>query len=438
LERLITKKLLHWKNQEHRKPLMLRGARQVGKTWSLMDFGRQYFNGSVHLVDLEKHPDWHRLFDRNLEASRICSDLEILLNASIVPGRDLLFFDEIQACPRAVMALRYFYEEMPQLHVIAAGSLLEFVMRDIVFPAGRIHMLHMHPMGFIEFLRATGKSKAAESLLDVPQKLSDTVHEALLEELRRYLFIGGMPECVLRYSETGSMRDAFEVQADLVIGFRQDFSKYAPLADKKCMNAVLASTAQNVGRQVKYARMAEGFSNPTIKKAFDLLQQARLVRKVGSVNPPAIPFGASVSEKQFKAVLVDIGLMQHLCGMPVDAEFQKKDLLSIHEGAMAEQFVGQEFLAAGQSELFYWQRGNKSSTAEVDYILAREGRVSPVEVKSGPSGRLKSLHLFLKQYNDSLRGYVLSCAPYAELPDQKLVFLPLYFAHALASAEQGD
>jgi predicted AAA+ superfamily ATPase len=438
VNRLITQKLLNWKNKEHLKPLLLRGARQVGKTWSVMDFGRQYFEGSVHLVDLEKHPEWHQVFDRNLEASRIRSELEILLNAPIIPGKDLLFFDEIQSCPRAIMGLRYFFEEMPQLHVIAAGSLLEFALRDISFPVGRIQILHMNPMGFIEFLLATGKFKAAEALLDVPKRLPDAVHEALLEEVRRYLFVGGMPECVRRYSETGRMRDAFEVQSDLVNTFRQDFSKYAPLADKRCLNAVLASAAQHVGRQIKYARMADGFSNPTIKKAFELLQLARVIRKVGSVNPPAIPFGASVSEKRFKALLADIGLMQHLCSLPVGVEFRKPDLLSIYEGAMAEQFAGQEFLAAGQTELYYWAREAKSSTAEVDYILAREGRVLPVEVKSGSSGRLKSLHGFLNRYKESPQGIVLSCAPYAELPDQKLVFLPLYFAYALALIKGED
>jgi predicted AAA+ superfamily ATPase len=416
---------------------MLRGARQVGKTWSVIDFGRQYFEGIVHVVDLEKHPDWHGIFDGNLEPSRICSELEIILNASIVPGRDLLFFDEIQSCPKAVMALRYFFEEMPQLHVIAAGSLLEFTMRDVPFPVGRIQMLSMNPMGFIEFLKATGKSKAAEELLDAPKRLPDAVHEALLDDVRRYLFVGGMPECVRRYSETGRMRDAFEVQSDLVNSFRQDFSKYAPLADKRCLNAVLSTVAQNVGRQIKYARMADGFSNPTIKKAFELLLLARVVRKVSSVNPPVIPFGASVSEKRFKALMVDTGLMQHLCNLPVDTEFRKPDLLSIYEGAMAEQFVGQEFLAASQTDLYYWSRKAKSSTAEVDFILAREGRVLPVEVKSGSSGRLKSLHLFLKEHEDCPRGYVLSCAPYAELTDQKLAFLPLYFAHTLALIKDG-
>lgn len=432
MDRLITQQLIDWKNSKHRKPLMLRGARQVGKTWSIMDFGERYFKGAVHLVDLEKHPDWHGIFDRNLDTSRILSELEIFLNTSVVPGKDLLFFDEIQSCPRAIMALRYFYEEIPQLHIVAAGSLLDFAIQDISFPVGRLQIVNMNPMGFIEFLWAIGKTKAAEVLLDVPRTLPVTVHEMLLNELRRYFFVGGMPECIQRYAETERIRDAFEIQSQLINTFRQDFAKYARLSDKRCLNAVLTSAAQNIGRQIKYARMAEGFSNPTIKKAFELLRLAQIIRKVSSVNPPIIPFGASASEKRFKALLVDIGLMQNLCNIPVDTEFQKTDLLSIYEGAMAEQFVGQEFMVAGRTSMFYWARDVKSSTAEVDYLLDREGQTLPVEVKSGSSGRLKSLHMLLNQYKECSLGYVLSCAPYAELREQKLVFLPIYYAFSLA------
>lgn len=430
MDRLITQKLLSWKNRPHRKPLILRGARQVGKTWSVLDFGKRFFDGTVHLVDLEKHPDWHGIFDKNLQASRILSDLEIVLNSSIRQGKDLLFFDEIQSCPRAIMALRYFYEEIPELHVISAGSLLEFAMKDISFPVGRVQTMNMNPMGFVEFLLATGKSKLAE-LLIIPQKLSDTIHKTLLEELRLYLFIGGMPECVKRYAETGRIRDAFEVQNELVNTFRQDFSKYTPLVDKQCLNTVLTSIARNTGRQIKYARLADGFTNPTIKKAFNLLSLAQILTKVSSVNPPVIPFGASASESIFKAVLVDIGLMQRLCNLPVDVEFNKPDLLAIYEGAMAEQFVGQEFLLSGKTSLHYWSRKAKSSTAEIDYLLSNNGQTIPVEVKSGPAGRLRSLHLFLDQYQDCQAGYVLSSAPYSELLEQKLVFIPLYYAYAL-------
>lgn len=436
MDRLITQKLLDWKKDPFRKPLILRGARQVGKTWSVTQFGKIHFSGAVHLVDLEKHPDWHGIFEKNLEATRILSDLEVVLNESIHPGKDLLFIDEIQNCPRALMALRYFYEEIPELHVIAAGSLLEFAIRDISFPVGRVHTLNMHPMGFVEFLKATGKDKLAEILMQAPQKQSDMVHQVLLDECRKYFFIGGMPECVKRYVETGKIRDVIDVQLDLVNTFRQDFSKYAPSADKQCLNAVFSSVATHVGRQIKYARLSEGFTNPTIKKAFHLLEQAQLFRKVSSVNPPVIPFGASVTEKIFKAVLLDIGLMQPLCHLPLDREYNKSDLLGIYEGAMAEQFVGQEFVVAGETELFYWSRNAKSSKAEVDYLIAKGRQVIPVEVKSGPAGRLKSLHLFLKQFPDCRAGYVLSSAPYAILPEQRLVFLPLYYAYALRWLEE--
>jgi len=433
MDRIITQKLVHWKNHPHRKPLLLRGARQVGKTWSVVDFGKHHFEGTVHLVDLEKHPDWHGIFDRNLDATRILSELELLLSASIRQGKDLLFFDEIQSCPRAITALRYFYEAFPHLHVIAAGSLLEFAMQDISFPVGRVQTMNMYPMGFVEFLGATGKGNWSDLLVQAPRKLPDTVHQSLLEALRHYLFVGGMPESVQRYVETRRIRDAFGVQRELVNTFCQDFSKYAPRADKHCLNAVFSSVARSVGRQIKYARLAEGYSNPTIKKAFNLLSQAQLFRKVSSVNPPVIPFGASASASKFKAVFVDIGLMQQLCGMPVEMEFGRSDLLAIYDGAMAEQFVGQELLVAGETTLYYWAREAKSSTAEVDYLLAKRGRTVPVEVKSGSAGRLRSLHLFLNQYRDSPVGYVLSGAPYAELPEQQLVFLPLYYAYTLGS-----
>ncbi len=426
MDRFITKKLLDWKNRSNRKPLILRGARQVGKTHTVLDFGRNYFQGAVHLVDLEKHPDWHHVFERDLAARRILSELEILVNARINPGNDLLFIDEIQTCPRAITALRYFYEEIPELDVIAAGSLLEFAMKDISFPVGRVQILNMFPMSFPEFLLATGKTMAAETALSPPARQPEAIHNMLLDELRRYFFIGGMPECVNTFVQTGKIRDAFEVQADLVNTFRQDFSKYAPYSDARCLNSVLTATARHVGRQIKYSQLAEGFSNPTIKKAFDLLCLAQVIRKVPATSPAGLPLAAAASERKFKALLLDIGLMQNLCGLSVDVEYAKTDLLSIYQGALAEQFVGQELVAAGQSELYYWTREAKSSSAEVDYLIVKDGAIHPIEVKSGASGKLKSLHLLLQSYPTCPAGYVFSSAHYAELPEQKLVFLPLY------------
>jgi len=223
MERFVTKKLKYWKDQKHRKPLIIRGARQVGKTWSILNFGKNHFNGNVHVIDLEKHPDWHRVFEPDLDVKRILSEFEILLNTKIDPERDLLFFDEIQSCSRALMALRYFYEELPQLHIIAAGSLLEFAFKNISFPVGRVQFLNLHPMSFAEFLLAIGKDKLADIILSKTIKLSETIHNMLLAELRKYFFIGGMPECVRYFAETNSMRSAMEVQLDLINTFRQDF-----------------------------------------------------------------------------------------------------------------------------------------------------------------------------------------------------------------------
>ncbi|MGB2820074.1 MAG: ATP-binding protein [Phycisphaerae bacterium] len=437
MKRAITEELLAWKSQSRRKPLILRGARQVGKTWSVMEFGRDCFSGAIHVVDLEKRLGWHRVFEGDLDARAMLSELEVLLNARIVPGRDLLFIDEVQSCPRAVMALRYFYEECPELHVIAAGSLLEFAVRKISFPVGRVQFLNMFPMSFAEFLLATGKELAAEVILSPPREQPESVHRMLLEELRRYMFVGGMPEAVRTYAQTGRIRGACDVHLELASAYRQDFAKYAPYSDKRCLDAVLSSVARSVGRQIKYAKLAEGYSNRTIRKAFDLLCLAQVIRKVRATAPSGLPLGAAALERKFKALVVDVGLMQHLCGMPIDVEYARSDLLDIHRGALAEQFVGQELLAAGQADLYYWARQARGSSAEVDFLAVVDGRIVPIEVKSGPAGRLRSLHMLLETYPNCQPGCVLSSAPYSQRPDQDLIFLPLYYAGAIGRSGAG-
>ena len=237
-----------------------------------------------------------------------------------------------------------------------------------------------------------------------------------------------MPESVKVYAETGSMRESFEVQAEICETYRMDFAKYSPQVDKQCLNSVLTSVSQSVGQQIKYTRLSRDFSSPTVKKAFQLLCQANVIRKIASADPSGLPLGISSSEKVFKAILVDMGLMRYLSGMPTDVEYGKADLLGIYQGAMAEQFVGQEMLSSRGEDLHYWSRSAKSSTAEVDYITVIDGQITPIEVKSGVSGRLRSLHLFLKTYKNSPWGMVFSTRPYEELPEERIRFIPLYFA----------
>jgi predicted AAA+ superfamily ATPase len=430
MKRIITQKLGNWKTGPDRKPLIIRGPRQTGKSYSIIEFGKDYFAGNLHIVNFEKQPDWKSIFEKNLDALRILSELEIVINKRIVPGRDLLFFDEIQACPKAIAALRYFNEQIPALHLIAAGSLLEFALKDIPFPVGRVQLLNMHPMNFYEFLLATGKDLVAECIINEPVPLSESVHSLLRDELRKYFFVGGMPECVKVFAGGRSVAQVMELQSDLLETFRNDFPKYAGHSDLRCLSAVLSSVSQKVGRQIKYSHLAEGFSNPTIKKAFDLLETARMFRKVRAASPAGLPLGASAAENKFKIIMLDIGLLARLSGLPVSTEFHNDNLLSLFKGAMAEQFVGQELLASGHEELFYWSREAKSSSAETDFLTEIDDAIVPVEVKSGATGSLKSLHLLLKTYHNVDRAIIFSDTQVGTIPEQKLYFYPLYFAAA--------
>ena len=432
MKRLVLENLLDWKNSTNRKPLIIRGARQVGKTFTVKEFGDQHFSGQCHVVDLEKYPDWIRVFEKDLDPDRIKNELAVLLDQTIKPGKDLLFIDEIQHSPRAIMALRYFYEDLPDLHVIAAGSLLEFALKEISFPVGRVQMMTMYPMNFMEFLMALKKGNAVALLRSDPQNLSEPVHDMLLNYMRNYMFVGGMPECVKVWRDKQSLTEVFAVQRDLVNTYRQDFSKYAPYVDKRSLNQVLTNVSKNIGKQTIYSRLSADFTGPTNKKAFELLMDARVITKVKATAVSSLPLGESVSDRKFKSFLVDIGLMRTLSDMPANMEYQKTDLMSLYNGALAEHFVGQELLSSGFEQLYYWSRDAKSSSAEVDYLIVKDGKICPIEVKSGASGKLRSLHQLLKDYPNIEQGYVLSTVPFGSIPEQKLTFLPLYYAWRLA------
>lgn len=436
MKRLIESSLYKWKEDPRRKPLILRGARQVGKTYAVKKLGQEEFAGDLVVIDLEKHPEWHPIFEKNLDAQRILAELELVGQKKIKPGKTLLFLDEIQSAPRALMALRYFYENIPQLHVIAAGSLLEFALKEISFPVGRVQFLELFPMNFAEFLWASGKETLAELILppltgDSRRAPSETIHRFLLDEVRKYFFVGGMPEAVRVYTETNSFQEAFAVHAELVNAYRDDFAKYTPRVDKQCLESVFRGTAKNAVRQVKYSQLAEGYSHPTLKRAFEVLCQARLVQKIESASPAGLPLGAYANPSRFKALILDLGLIHHFCGLPVETLVMEKNLLSIYEGALAEQFVGQELRSVFGAGLFYWSRAERGSSAEVDYLIAKEGKIYPIEVKSGAAGRLRSMHLLLEKYPNCPEGIVISEAPLANLPDKRLRFVPLYYTYAL-------
>jgi predicted AAA+ superfamily ATPase len=422
--------LTKWMTSRRRKPLVVRGARQVGKTWLVENFASGHFDSMVK-IDLEKRRDLHVHFGDKLDPKAIVRHLELDGGKRIVPGRSLLFLDEIQACPRAVLALRYFYEEMPDLHVIAAGSLLEFAMGEVSVPVGRIQSLDLYPMTFGEYLRGIGNEVAAERAAQHPSEVDEEMQRALLRELKSYFFVGGMPECVKAFRDSGSMLEVFKVQSEILDSYREDFAKYSPRVDRNCLDAVLLSAARQSGEQIKYTRLDPNHTGPTNSRAFDVLRKARVIHKIAACDPSGLPLGATANEKRFKAAMVDIGLLQRLCQVPVDLESRQEDLLAMYRGKLAEQFVAQELIASHASELFYWAREARGSSAEVDYLVVRDGKIFPVEVKSGAGGSLRSLHLFLRTYPSCPEGLVLYSGTFAHLPEQRITFLPLYFADSL-------
>lgn len=424
MKRLLEKQVVDWKDSPRRKPLVIRGARQVGKTWLVENILAKNFDSFVK-IDFEKRRDLHTLFDGNLEPQSILNHLE-LTYGRIIAGKTLLFFDEIQACPRAIMALRYFYEEMPELHIVAAGSLLEFAFDEISIPVGRVQYLQMYPMTFYEYLLATGKDVMAEYTISPPNDVDESVQKLILAELRSYFFIGGMPECVKTYRNCGSMVETFQVQSEIIDSYRDDFSKYMMRIDPAYLDAVFLTVAKSVGEQLKYTRLNDTSSSQTNRKAFDLLVKAKMIYKIPACDPSGLPLGATANPKKFKASMLDIGLLQRLCQVPVELELKQENLLAMYRGKLAEQFVAQELLAWHNSELFYWSRDARGSSAEIDFLAIKDGEIYPVEVKSGTGGSMRSLHLMLKKYPHCPKGLVLYSGTYRELPEQKLVFMPLY------------
>jgi len=424
MKRLVEEQVLFWKDSPRRKPLIIRGARQVGKTWLVENVLSRQFDNFIK-IDFEKRRDLQVHFSENLEPQTILSYLELAVGR-IIPGKTLLFFDEIQACPRAIMALRYFYEEMPELHVVAAGSMLEFAFGNISIPVGRVQYLYMYPMTFYEYLLAIGKGPMAEFVLISPADTDKPVQQMILNELRNYFFVGGMPECIKTYCNKGSLLETFQVQSEILDSYRDDFSKYMTSIDPICLDAVFLNVAKSIGEQIKYTRLNAGHSGQTNRKAFDLLARAKVIHKIPACDPSSLPLGATANQKKFKASILDIGLLQRLCQVPVEMELQQENLLAMYRGKLAEQFVAQELLTWHSSELFYWARDARGSNAEVDYLTVFEGKIYPIEVKSGKGGSLKSLHLMLEKYSNCPKGLVLYSGTFSNLPDQKLMFLPLY------------
>lgn len=428
MDRFLDAALDEWAADRRRLPLLLRGARQVGKTWTVRALAERRFEDFAE-VDFERQPAYRKCFD-TLEPPAILDAISVLRGRPVDPGRTLLFLDEVQDCPRAVAALRYFRERMPELPVIAAGSLLEFApefaldSEDLRMPVGRIESWTLHPLSFAEFLLAAGETVAL-AVARNPESGSPVAEEHLSQLLRTYLLLGGMPGVVAEYLESGSVARALRRQAAIVQTMRDDFRKYARRSRHAHLDRVFSAAARMAGRKFVYSRVDPAARSRDLREAVDLLEKAGVVRRVRATGGAGLPLGAEADDRYYKLLLFDVGLMQNALGAA--PELLDGDPMRVNDGALAEQFAGQELLAAAPPhrtpELFFWARREKGSNAEVDYLLPAGGHAIPIEVKSGKTGRLRSLHSFVERYRPpaAVRVYAGPCRR-----DAGILSVPLY------------
>lgn len=402
LPRKIDAELTLWRKQKEGKPLLIRGARQVGKSTAIRHIANQFDHYLE--INFEEQRQVHRLFAGDLEPVALCENLSILYNTPIIPGKTLLFFDEIQACIPAISSLRFFYEKYPELHVIAAGSLLEFALEEIPsFGVGRVRSLFMYPLSFDEYLVGIGEQLLhdAKKKANLKKPLVDPLHHKLLEHFKRFLVMGGMPEVIAAYVKNKDIRECGQVLDDLIISLKADFAKYKKQVPSLRISEVFDSVIQQSGNKFTYAKAATEANHKQVVEAVNLLAMAGLVIPVTHTAANGLPLGAETNPKKRKMLLLDTGIFQRLLGLDIAAVLFEDDFDVINKGAIAEQFVGLELLKNSscyrQDELYFWQREAKSSNAEVDYVIQQNQNILPIEVKSGKKGSMQSLFLFLAE-----------------------------------------
>lgn len=403
MKRDIEKYLLDWKNRKERKILLVRGARQVGKTFSIRELGKK-FNDFLE-VNLEEDREIHNFFTDSLNPHEIIKKLSLYYQHTITPGKTLLFFDEIQAKPDAIRALRFFYEKIPELHVVAAGSLLEFALAEIPsYGVGRIESVFIYPMNFFEYLQAVGSKDLSDLIKQsgVDNPVDDVFHNRLLDHLKVFQIIGGMPEVVKTYVSTNDVLKCQKILDNIILGYIDDFAKYKGRTSPLILDEVFKSIAFQAGGKFKYSNISND-KYTTYKNALELLVQAGIAYKIFHTSARGLPLGAQIKNNKFKVAIFDTGIYQRISKLDLSV-FAVQDYNSlINKGALAELYVCNELISSGnprvRPEIFYWHREMRGSNAEIDYVISVNGKIIPIEVKAGTRGAMQSLHLFLKERN---------------------------------------
>ena len=401
-KRNIDDKLLEWKESPRRKPLLIRGARQVGKSTAVRHLGKgfKYFVE----VNLESQPSIRQLFTKDIDVHRTCEAISATLGIPVVAGKTLLFIDEIQVCQEAIMSLRYFKEDYPELHVIAAGSLLEFTLEELPsFGVGRIRSLYMYPFSFDEFLLAQG----LETTVDFKHKatslspLPEAVHNKLVEQLKTFYLVGGMPAAITEWVESKSYIECTRVHNDILDTYQDDFSKYKSRISPALLRQVLRSVALQAGCKFVFRQVADDIHSSVIKEALHLLTLAGLIKPVTHSDGNGVPLGAEENCNYTKYLFLDFGLMQTMLGTPAANVLLSSDVDFVNKGAASEMFAGLELVknhdCFQKAEMYYWQNLSRGTNAEIDYLVVKDGIVVPIEVKASTRGSMQSLWLFMRK-----------------------------------------
>ena len=397
MNRLAIQELITWKNAKIRKPLIIKGARQVGKTWLMKEFGKQEFRNVAYL-NFESSNRLKEIFLSDFNIERIIAVIEIEVKQKIDPQNTLLIFDEIQEAERGLTALKYFYEQAPEYHIVAAGSLLGIsTQKNNSFPVGKVDFISMFPMSFIEFLDNIGERQLVNQLQNKNWELIAVFHEKLVEILRLYYFIGGMPEAVSNYIDYKNLDTVRSIQQKILAGYENDFAKHAPNEIvpriRLVWNALISQLAKE-NKKFIYGQIKKGGRAKDFETAINWLVDAGLVLKVNRIEKPILPLNAYADFDAFKLFLLDIGLLNAIADLDQIILLEKNNILIEFKGALTEQFVCQQLKI--KKDLYYWTASN--ATAEVDFVLQSQNEIIPIEVKAEENLKSKSLKVYVEKY----------------------------------------
>lgn len=422
--RFAIENLYKWKESKYRKPLIIEGARQVGKTWLMKEFGKKAYRDMVY-INFDANSRMAELFAADMNPKRIILGLELYAGKKIDPDHTLLIFDEVQEVPRALSSLKYFYEDAPQYHIVCAGSLLGIALHSgTSFPVGKVDFLKLYPLSYKEFLMATGNERFAELLSERDYGMITTFKQTYIDALKHYYFVGGMPEAVLRFSENQDFNEVREVQRRILDAYEQDFSKHAPKEIVPKIRMLWNSIPSQLAKENKkfiYGLVREGGRAKDYETAIMWLTDCGLVHKVSRVNAPNLPLKAYEDLKAFKLFIVDVGLLGCMTGLRQRTLLDGNELFIEFKGALTEQYVLQQLKTVDGLQVYYYT--NERGSCEIDFLIDDGEKVVPVEVKAEVNLKAKSLRTYHDKYDPEF-SVRTSMADYKE--EEWLINLPLY------------